>query len=104
MRNPPRESRLHACSPVHFLLSPFCRRSRPAGPANYAVACRETMIHHRGRRSPFGGVTLFMRKGARAANHNVPLPCSMPVTASTIALIRSGWYSAGKAANAVAAA
>jgi hypothetical protein len=27
-RNPPREARLHACSPVHFLLSPFCRRSR----------------------------------------------------------------------------
>jgi hypothetical protein len=29
-RNPPREARLHARSPVHFLLSPFCRRSRPA--------------------------------------------------------------------------
>ncbi len=29
-RNPPRESRLHACSPVHFLLSLFCWRSRPA--------------------------------------------------------------------------
>ncbi len=32
MRNPPREARLHACSPVYFLLSPFCRRSRAAGP------------------------------------------------------------------------
>ena len=29
-RNPPREARLYACSPVHFLLSPFCRRGRPA--------------------------------------------------------------------------
>jgi hypothetical protein len=31
-RNPPREARLRACSPFPFLLSPFCRRSRPAGP------------------------------------------------------------------------
>jgi hypothetical protein len=31
-RNPPREARLHARSPVHFLLSPFCRRRRPTGP------------------------------------------------------------------------
>ena len=29
-RNPPRKARLHACSPVHFPLSPFCRRSWPA--------------------------------------------------------------------------
>jgi hypothetical protein len=28
--NPPREARLHARSPVHFLLSPLCRRPRPA--------------------------------------------------------------------------
>jgi hypothetical protein len=29
-RNRPREARLHVCSPFHLLLSPFCRRSRPA--------------------------------------------------------------------------
>ncbi len=27
-----RAARLHACSPVHFLLSPFCRRWWLAGP------------------------------------------------------------------------
>ncbi len=46
----------HACSPVQFLLSPLCRRSWPAGPANYAFACPETMIHHRGCRFLSSGV------------------------------------------------
>ncbi len=34
--NPPREARLYACPPVHFLLSPFCRRSQTTrGPIGY---------------------------------------------------------------------
>ncbi len=53
-RNPPREARLHACPPFHFLLSPFCRRSRPArDPIGYRGGIN---LYGYGNSSPVGNV------------------------------------------------
>ncbi len=111
-RNPLREARLHACSPVHFLLSPCCRRGQPTRNYRRAVAIGRWMVQGPAQfvngantyqfvnSSPVGNVDaegLFHRMSGEEMNQLAPA-VENKLWAVGAAATQDGWTRLGAAA------